>query len=659
MNKRNFNLLLITGLAVLGLVFVVSATVRAQQSAETIVLATVNIYDAKIDSQSGNNIKISFDLNNRTGIQPGVKYAVDLLKREGENLFLIDQKVYNNDVMDLGINETFHKEITYSVPSFLSGAYEIWVESKNDNGLPLAQARAGEITLKGSGDYIEIIPSSCYITISGDESNTKYTLGQGVDIAPNESLLGHCTFKNHSVGSIKAIPVFTTYYRTTFGETISVVKGNEVSLQKNESKLANFSLPKTDKPQAYDVALILYDSQSNFNSFSGQKQLSNLIVFHYVLQGASATIQNLRLDKDYYQKGDTAKVSFTWTASADSFVGSRAGSNLSQKVNAEITLSNAEGKTCTKEVLQKELDNSDVEFNVPINANCLNPQVVVLLKDSNGNILDQTTFTVESKNIKAAPKLGIILLVIIAAVAIMGLFLSLLLKRKKKGIIVPIIFLPFVIGLGCCPALTKAATFKVYYQYHPALGAGCGLENYLGATFSVNIDKNNYSSGEPIQATGSGDDTLCSNNTNHLALYANINGANYTLFDQSLSGGSILFGSATGYAQTPPGNYNAHFTGKFCSKTDCSATTSGGVSCSRCLLWIRGYSIFSFLHRHLLVSRSVNRLFWNNIHPNQQLRKYANGYWHKKLYSADLFSLIFSLFNYGRPKFHCYLEFVK
>jgi hypothetical protein len=77
----------------------------AGDSNEAIVLATVNVYDAKIVSQDNNKLKISFDISNREKVQPGVRYAIELVQTKGEIQDIIDKKVYN-EVFDLGTGET-------------------------------------------------------------------------------------------------------------------------------------------------------------------------------------------------------------------------------------------------------------------------------------------------------------------------------------------------------------------------------------------------------------------------------------------------------------------------------------------------------------------------------------------------------------------------
>src|SRR3989338_7530408 len=59
-----------------------SAQEAPHEGPEPVVVATVNIYDAEIVSQQGNIFSLSFDLSNREGAQPAVRYAVQLIDQK-------------------------------------------------------------------------------------------------------------------------------------------------------------------------------------------------------------------------------------------------------------------------------------------------------------------------------------------------------------------------------------------------------------------------------------------------------------------------------------------------------------------------------------------------------------------------------------------------
>src|SRR3989344_5922984 len=146
-----------------------------------ITIATVNIQNAKIISQEGNTLNISFDLTNREGMQSGVRYAVALVATTTEGQFLADEKVYP-DTLTLAEHSSTPVDITYTAPEALSGTFTVLLSSSNDSGLPLALHPIGKVTLAPTGG-IEIVSSSCYLTVVGEKGSSHYTLIQGVDIA--------------------------------------------------------------------------------------------------------------------------------------------------------------------------------------------------------------------------------------------------------------------------------------------------------------------------------------------------------------------------------------------------------------------------------------------------------------------------------------------
>ncbi|MFA6383550.1 MAG: hypothetical protein WCX17_03945, partial [Parcubacteria group bacterium] len=520
----------------------------ATNEQQATVVANVNIYSAQIISQDGKNIKIGFDLNNQDFVQPDVKYAVVILKIDGKGQTIADQVVYD-ETLNLGIGETTHKEITYAVPNYLSGEYEVWVESRTTSGLPLGQGKAGDITLNGDNQYVEIISTSCYLTIQGDESGKKYTLRQGVDISSAEKLISTCDVVNHFDTGVNLSPKFTTYWRTVFGKTVedNNEPQAEVALSPQEKKTISFIIPGTSIPQAYDAKLALFkDGQS----------ASNSVIFHYVLQGSSATIQNLRIDKDKYQKGDVAQASFSWTPSADSFPGSRFGTSNLGDISAQIDLKGSQNVSCASPI-NKKITDHNIEVSVPIVENCTDPQITVALKNAQGNTLDQKTFEIKSKispiaTVPTKPGGNVWKIIIILVVVILVVIVILIIfKRKNRKTIMPVIFLVFSLGIyASCTHVAKAVTWAV--------------DDWDTATFTANINKSTYSPGEAIQVTGQGSIFVCDNGTDSISLTETTNGVEKYLFNKNnLSYGfQTYFGSATATAPTTPGNYVVHMIGR-------------------------------------------------------------------------------------------------
>ncbi|MBU2633279.1 hypothetical protein KJ751_02115, partial [Patescibacteria group bacterium] len=464
--------------------------VFAQQEGESVfegegIFIEINIRNAVITAQDKNKFDISFDITNGAGIQSGVKYGIQLMKGNT----VVDEKVYE-EVLSFQENEAVTKKIEYEAPGFLVGEYDVWVVAKNNAGLFLAMQNIGMVSFWGTDFYLEIEGSTCYLQVEGEKLGVKYTPLQGVDISSDEDIIAKCKIKNHFNIPIKFRPLFETYRRSTFGEKISApsLPGNEgeVSIDGDEEKEISFVLPRANVPQAYDVKLFLAGSVDG-------KIISNFAVFHYVLRGSSATVQNIQLDKDYYSKGDIAKVSFFWTSSADSFPGTRAqaGTILSSVVLEGVI----EG--CSEKFFHTPSDADaqliTVTVDVPITKKCENPEVKLSIKSGAG-LLDEANF-----NIKSGERSEYTLLIVILAFIILA---GLIIFGRRKKTTVPLMLLLFlVVGMS----------FFIPRGDVSADAVSWGIPNTGGRwgafyTFSVNVSSN------PISVNFSGVNSgSCSN----------------------------------------------------------------------------------------------------------------------------------------------------
>lgn len=387
------------------------------------VSAYTNIQNLKIISQEKNRFIISFDIYNGKGVQTGVKYGVNLTKEAEVGGQLVDEKIYD-EILSLAENTTITKKIIYNAPESLEGNFELYIRAKNENGFRYGVALVDKVELVAINKGIIILPETCSLSIVGEKILSGYSLLQGVDIDQNESLSLSCTAVNTSDQEIEATPVYETHYRTTFGKIVPQTEGdkNVINFGPNEKKSINLTLPKALSPQAYDVKINL--------EHKGKK--SNDVVVHYVLQGISATIQNLSLDKDYYGKDDTAKIYFSWTPSADSFPESRQSRD---KVEPDIYLSvdmlNKKGENCAlqiKQLLSKEYTKG-TEVLLPIIEDCINPKLIVSLTDQEGKILDERTLSFKTATKDNPYRLYFI----IGFIILILLILILVIYKNKKN----------------------------------------------------------------------------------------------------------------------------------------------------------------------------------------------------------------------------------
>jgi len=511
--KNKFRFL--TGVALAVALFSLARDTYAQKQKEPVanIVATVNIYNAKIDSQDGNRLKISFDIYNKTGVQPGVEYDIELVRVEKTGKSLYDKNVYS-ETLELGPNQTMNKTVEYEAPAFASGNFEVWVISQNDKGVPLGVNKAGEITLSGGKKFIDI--SGCYLKIEGDQKETKYALNQGVDISKEENIIAVCQLKNNFENAVTATPSFASFKRTVFGQLLSEKKESSVTLESGESKQVEINIPKESNPQAYDVVLSLLDGQD--------KKISNSINFHYVIQGFSSTIQNVRLDKSDYLKGDNAKIFFSWSGPADIFRGSRGQGTKISEVVAEIVVINSSGQDCISP-FQKKLSQDSVfnDIDIPVTSDCPNAQISAMLKDTNGNILDR--FASKNKTIQKnlaenqPQEKGSYANIFLALTLILILLIILIYvfrKRKKSATIVSLFF----------------AIILSVLLFSPQAQADTWATNDAFGTWywNANLNKTSYNPGEQIYAYSTGAVAYNCMNRHYMEIWGTINGANKMVY---------------------------------------------------------------------------------------------------------------------------------
>lgn len=487
------------------------------------VISTVNIYNAQIISQNENVFNISFDLKNKQIMQSGLRYGIELAKIDDKGGYItVDYQVYDEKI-DLAENSLVTKNISYTAPESIEGEYSLFIRSRNENGLPFASRLVGKINLTPKEKWVNILNETCYLNVAGEKSNTKYRLSQGVDILNSENLHLNCSVINNSTNTVNISPVFTTYYRTIFGDKVQNEEqvNQPIQLKAGEKKEVSLVLPKALNPQAYDIKVSLIEGDKSSNS----------IITHYVLKGIAATIQNLSLDKDYYKKGEVADISFIWSPPADNFPGARLDMTEIGMSKLKISITNKNDKSCGQ-VLEKDLNSNfkDPIINIPysIEKDCSNPSVSAILTSKDGTILDQKNFNFESKsNFSKNNLLPIFIFIIIILVLSLLIYLK---KRKKNNLSSGVVSLFFLLAFSIfIPTnFAKADTF--------AIGDPSGI---FSASLEVSLNKDEYQPGETISIGEGGviSFSACANDTAEASVYIN---------DPSTGGFTYLLGSSSG-----------------------------------------------------------------------------------------------------------------
>lgn len=486
----------------------VAALAQAASSGTApVTVATVNIYGAKIVSQKDGTFTISFRLSNRQGAQPDVRYAAELLDATGT---VVDEDVYP-DVLNLAAGASLPLTMAYTPPSYLSGTYQLVVLSADGSGLPLARASLGTVTLSGGGSFVEIIPSTCYLQIAGGASRQEYSLDQGVDIAASETLQISCAVKNNSGSDLSLQPSFETFYRTAFGNQVAAagVSQTPIAIAADAQKTVTLALPKAATPQAYDVEV-------SFTDASGIP--SNSVIAHYVLDGASATIQNLTLDATSYRAGQTADATLYWTGPANNFPDARVAPTSLQGAQATIHIVDASGNTCGAEVsapLDAMAPQQVIQF--PMSAACVSPAVTVTLTDASGTVLATSTFNFTAPpSAPGVPVSDIWIVIGVLGVLLIGGYVAL---RMHKGRSAPMqaLLLFVLLGSACSVgALPQQAHADTFAQNVYLVSAG-GWQGWFTTNFTANLDNDTYLPGATITASGNTQVGACAN-----SLYADV-----------------------------------------------------------------------------------------------------------------------------------------
>lgn len=406
---------------------IVSST---ENSNNSVMIADVNVDEAKITSQDNTTIKINFTVTNGKGIQAAVKYGIELIK-DGTQ-YISDQKVYDESIT-LYENTTVKKSIVYEAPSNLSGSYTIVLSLENSASFPLGIKTVGKVKLIASSKAVTILRDTCYLSIDGEKGNPQYPLDKGVDIDAKEMLNLTCTAVNDAGKALTTTPKIETRYINAYGEIVPPQGGSvdPISFLKGEKKVFTIPLPKVVKPQFYAVKVIL----------SSEAILSNAISFNYIVHGAKGVIHTVTLDKDNYLKGEKGSLSVLWSATAGIFTRNSASTEGSPDVTLTANI-RGDGGVCTSTIKEKFTQNNNAApTTIPFTTNidCINPLISVTLTDANGTVLDQKGFNYKSNlaNLSTTitpekkPSTQPSILAIAAGGVIVVLLLCLLVKKRN------------------------------------------------------------------------------------------------------------------------------------------------------------------------------------------------------------------------------------
>ena len=518
-------------------------------SATSSSLSSVDITNVAILSESPKGITVGFDVENNGDIpQSDIRYGIEIVRTTDRGQTTVDSYVAPETV-SLSSKQSSHKELTYPKPSFLSGTYDVWIVSKTSAGLNLGFSNAGKVVLARTGDTIKIAPDSCHLAVAGKT----YELLQGVDLTKDEDLSLTCSAVNTSGKTLAVVPSVSTFRRSIYGPSIQVEAPapTPISFAPGEKKNIVIPIIKAADPQAYDATVSLVRQEN-------ATPVSETVFTHYVLRGASATIQNFTLDKATYAQGDSLTATLLWDPSADGFLDSRAGGNGQgteiKGVAATLSVADAKGQSCIIPVTSDLSRENSVTLTSKVIIACDRPIATLKIIDANGNTLDSRTVPkreaasdtlanpIDSalNNITSLQKGLIFSIVAVLFIVSLGLIAGKIVSAKrrpsrKRGIrmiLIPIVFLGSMLSLHGANAVSWNADQIVVDSlgYDWTIGAfgPCvkipadkivanvdmcvnidWAKSYV--TFTANTNKLVYTSGEAIVVSGLGQINHCGN----------------------------------------------------------------------------------------------------------------------------------------------------
>lgn len=371
--KQYFFLTVLGSIAIGSVLF--SSVVVAQtpppkeQIQQAVLVADVSLENAALISQNDATVELSFTLTNGAIQQTGVRYGVTLIAQKGDTQIVVDEKVYD-ETLTLNEHSSTPVTLSYTAPSQITGAYDIYITSKNSNGFPFGITKVGEVLLAATTTGISIATDTCYTHIATDPQSSTNRLLSSPVLDGDTILELICTATNLSETSVTVVPTVETRNVGAYGAVVGTQGGDmtPIVFGANETKTITVVLPKATKPQMY-VANV---------SLAGIGVASNTVTAHYYIPGSSALIANANLNKDFYVKDDTATVSILW------------GGNK-KEVQGVITLKNSTGRLCSEKV-EQTLTIDPVAMmtlvDIPIIRDCYGPQLAVTFKDVDGTVLD-------------------------------------------------------------------------------------------------------------------------------------------------------------------------------------------------------------------------------------------------------------------------------
>jgi len=394
--------------------------------AQAILAPQVYLEDLKIDNntyKAGATITGTATIeNDEDSYQNDLLFQYQLLSKEvdGVPTEVIDQRT-GSDKIELAAGAKEEKPFSYTLPANLPNGNSVFrLQLVNSLGEEMGWSDK-VINIGGEGTFLTL--DNAWIV----KDNTQQAAGGGVYYNPGETPNIRFTINNDSGFTISAYPRITTYLRNPGAEIIDKTVENALVIDSGAHQTANYTLAKITNPETYISEVKLYDGKTGL-------PVSNSVFFRWIISGPGAQVLGTDTDKNFYQAGETAKVTVAYNGPADYKIDGGKGVVESKIVSSDGTIAGQ----ASQEVA---LSPGKVTINVPVSSNVNGFKVVSDITQGSKS-LSQYQVQVGPNNKIALPETGqktaqvnwgdYELATIIGAVClIIGAMVAYLIKKRK------------------------------------------------------------------------------------------------------------------------------------------------------------------------------------------------------------------------------------
>lgn len=251
----------------------------------------IHISDLKINNITDYTISGEFNIiNNEQYYLSDINYEIRLLQdTSSKNFSTIDIFVPKDNII-IQPGKSVIKTFTYKYPqNIISGTYILSIQAITATGIEMGWQNQN-IELSGKDKFVSITNSLSNVLYN----ERKYTPLEGISIPKNDSITASLMVLN-SGEEIAVSPRIKIFKRQVNMEIVAENQVSPIVIAKKETKNIKLELPKINIPGTYLAEVKFYNDN---------EQVSDTEYFRWVVEGDSGQILGVKLDKDFYKKGE-------------------------------------------------------------------------------------------------------------------------------------------------------------------------------------------------------------------------------------------------------------------------------------------------------------------------------------------------------------------